>query len=205
MRGNRLKYYLVILLASLSLTSVGFASWIVSDTITESTNGLIIVEDVLKVNDFITCSSENITKFKYFKNGFIDDDGNILTTGKISSQLTIKLDECKSEFKDCNTVAVEIDMLQNDLYLFNNPSKLSLVVEVKKGDEVITSSTTYNTTLCVTTFSIPITSGDLDINITYSFEILDQTYFKNSIYPLLVTQDFNFKLSAKLTGEKVAS
>ena len=204
MRGNKFKYYLVIILASLSLTSVGFASWIVSDTITESTSGLIIVEDVLKANDFITCSSEDITKFGFYKNGFLDADSNILTTGNVNALFTIDLDECKNEFKDCNTVAVEINMSQDNLYLFNS-TKLSMTIEVKQGESIISSRTTYNNSLSVTSFSLPITSGSVEVQITYIFEINDLEYFRNTIYPILLNEDFNFVLSAKLTGEKVAS
>ena len=205
MRKMRIKYYVVILLATLSLTSVGFASWMVSDSITSSTSGLIVVDDVLKVNDFITCSSEDINKFSYFKNGFVNDDGCISTTGNITTYFKIDMNECKNEFSDCNTLIVELNLQQEDLKYFNQINLLTYEVKVKQNGIIIPSTTTSNDSLSITTLELPITTGMTEIVIQYTFTILNIDYFKTTIYPLLLNKNFNFTLSAKLTGKKVSS
>ena len=205
MKGLKFRFYVVMILATLSLVSVGFASWIASESISESVNGLIVVEDVRKVNEYITCSSEDITMFRFFKTGFVNSDGSISTTGNITANLTIDLDTCGSEFSDCNTLEVQIDLMQENFALFNSQGNLTKTVIVKKGSETITSLTTTNETMCVTTFDVPITSGDVEIQVVYSFTIENLDYYKTNVYPKLLNDEFNFILSAKLTGKKVTS
>ena len=205
MKGLKFRFYVVMILATLSLVSVGFASWIASESISESVNGLIVVEDVRKVNEYITCSSEDITMFRFFKTGFVNSDGSISTTGNITANLTIDLDTCESEFSDCNTLEVQIDLMQENFALFNSQGNLTKTVIVKKGSETIASLTTTNETMCVTTFDVPITSGDVEIQVVYSFTIENLDYYKTNVYPKLLNDEFNFILSAKLTGKKVTS
>ena len=205
MRGFKFRFYVIMILATLSLVSVGFASWIATETIYESSTGLIIVDDVLKVNDFITCSSEDITEFSFFKTGFVDEEGNISTSGKIASLLTINLDACENEFKDCDSIEVQFSMLQEKLSLFNDAVNISYTASVMQGENEISSVTTSNANLCVTTFEIPLSGGVIQVLITYTFTIENVDYYKTNIYPLLLKDDFNFTLSAKLTGKKVTS
>ncbi len=205
MKRIRLRYYLIILLATLSLTSVGFASWLVSDSATASTNGLILVEDVLKVNDYITCSSGDITSFKFFKTGFVTSDNSISTTGTITVNLSINLDECKKKFSDCNTIEVELDMIQENLAIFNSEGNISFQTKVMNGSAEITSKHTTNDTLSITEFDLENTSGVMTVTIIYTFTIENVEYFKSTVYPHLLQEDFNFIMSAKLTGKEVVS
>ncbi len=214
MKRIRLRYYLIILLATLSLTSVGFASWLVSDSATASTNGLIVVEDVLKANDYVVCGTA-IEKFKYFKTGFLDENNNIVNSGSISVPLTIYMDECNNKFAE-ETLEMQLSLADPSLQIFSGNGNIQFTAVVTTPSGSITPSLMVNSdsTLLTAIFDLPITSGEVNITITYTFTFNNvnelsedafrteyQTYFKKNIYPYLVQADFNFSFSAKLTGK----
>jgi len=206
MKRIKLHFYLSMFLATLSLFSVGFASWVASDNAIVSTSGMIVVDDVLRHNNYITCGSGCITKFSYFKTGFVDENGNISTTGTIKTDLTIKIDNCKNKFADCNTLEVNLNLESEFISIFNNPG-ISLSVEIKNGDQTIaTSSAGILDNMHLAIFDISNFQDleeDVELNVVYTFTIIDQEYYTNTVYDALLQNKFNFVLSAKLTGKVV--
>lgn len=206
MKKIKMHSYLVIFLATLSLISVGFASWVASNGMTTSTNGTIIVEDVLKVNEYITCSSGDITNFSFFKTGFIigkDSDGKsiISTTGTITAKLSLNIENCKSKFSDCNTLEIDLSLESDYIALFNSGTDSSISFEISDNrfeidNEYITLSP-YVKIMYLDNFNS--ISDDIEVTVTYTFKV-DQEYYKEKIYPALLEDDFKFILSAKITG-----
>ena len=207
MKRVKLHFYLSMFLATLSLFSVGFASWVVSDNAIASTSGMIVVDDVLRHNDYITCGSGGITKFSYFKTGFVDKEGNISTTGNIKTNLTIKIENCQDKFKDCNTLEVHLSLESKDISVFNSPENILLTVEIKNGEDIIaTSSSGILDNMHLAIFDISgfqSLNDDIELSVVYTFTILNQDYYTTQIYPILLQNSFNFVLSAKLTGKAV--
>lgn len=50
MKSSKLKYYITMILISLSLISIGFASWTISNDVKIKDDSIIIVDDVMKYN-----------------------------------------------------------------------------------------------------------------------------------------------------------
>lgn len=217
MKSIKLRFYLVIFLAMVSLISVGFATWVATNEVITTAEGAVIVEDVLKTNNYITCSSEDITKFSYFDTGFVNDDGSISTTGSIVSIVNVNMDTCKVQFKDSDTLAIELALEYSELSLFKTDG-MEMLVEVVELDEdnkpIITNtcvgceeplsnSKKYITPLYIDDFKD--LSGSVKIQITYTFKIIDMDYYQEKILPILRTEEFNFVVSARLTGAEVVN
>ena len=148
MRRIKMKFYLVMFLATLSLISVGFASWVASEGMTAYTSGMIVVDDVMKVNNYITCDSGNITKFGFFKTGFIDKNGNISTIGTIEAELSVNIKNCKSKFGNCNTLQVVLNLESESLEIFNVKDKLEMNIGISEeysGVQIKVEEPTSNT------------------------------------------------------------
>lgn len=222
MKRNKVHFYLVMFLATLSLFSVGFASWVASEGMTTSTSGMIVVDDVMKVNNYITCDSGNITKFSFFKTGFIDSEGNISTIGTIETKLNVNIKNCKSKFGDCNTIAVVLNLESESLGKFNFENKLEMNIGISEEYskvQIKVEEPTTNTKLYSTAFSInyldpedasiidfkEIAEDTITISVVYTFEIKDAQYYTDEVYDELLKSNFNFILSAKLTGEVVSN
>ena len=217
MKSIKLRFYLVIFLAMVSLISVGFATWVATNEVITTADGAVIVEDVLKTNNYITCSSEDITKFSYFDTGFVNDDGSISTTGSIVSIVNVNMDTCKVQFKDSDTLAIELALEYSELSLFKTDG-MEMIVEVVELDEdnkpittntcvgyeePLSNSKKYITHLYIDDFKD--LSGSVKIQITYTFIISDMDYYQEKILPILRTEEFNFVVSARLTGAEVVN
>lgn len=204
MKSFKIKYILLTIFACLSLISVGFSSWIATNEISSDADGMIVIEDVMESNDYITCSSENITKFSFFKTGFVSSDGSISTTGTIEANLVVKVSNCKLKFISSDTLEVNL-VFENDNFKLFKEEGMSYTVSVYNGSDSLSVVTTDNDTLCNSVFDITnfndITSEEMTIKVIYTFNISDQTYFRDTVYPTLIDDDFNFALSAKLTGK----
>ena len=196
-----------MLLSLISLVSVGFASWTVTDDFSTTASGMIVVDDVMKVNDYITCDSSNLTKFGYFKSGFVNEKGEISNIGTIATSITINISNCKKKFPECNTLEIDLSLESKYLSLFNSVGNLEMNVELKNGEKVITTTNTSGDKLYLSIFDLrnfKSMSDKVTINVVYTFEIKNIEYFKTNVYPTLLRQSFNFVLSAKLTGKVVS-
>lgn len=213
MKKIKMHSYLVIFLATLSLISVGFASWVASNGMTASTSGMIVVEDVLKVNEYITCSSGDITEFSYF--GFIDNNGNISTSGKLTAKVTINMAKCKSEFSDCNSIEFNLVLFSENLSVFKNTDKMSFSASIfntdNEGNKTTKITSTGSTSDDGKEYTLKFymdNDSDMMLNLIleYNFEIEEDgfDYFSQTVYPILKEDAFSFSVMGKLTGIKEA-
>ena len=96
-------------------------------------------------------------------------------------------------------------VFENDNFKLFKEEGMSYTVSVYNGSDSLSVVTTDNDTLCNSVFDIAnfndITSEEMTIKVIYTFNISDQTYFRDTVYPTLIDDDFNFALSAKLTGK----
>lgn len=210
MKKVKLTYYLVMLLSLISLVSVGFASWTVTDDFSVSTSGMIVVDDVMKVNDYIICDKNSVTKFGYVKSGFVskNEQGKtvISNSSTISATITINIANCKKKFNDCNSLEIDIFLESKNLAIFNNKiqSNISVVVTdaLNPSNEIDAKTDGVNvlwTIINLTDYKS--LSNEIKLNVIYTFSVSDNTYFRDEIYDILRDNKFNFVLSAKLTGK----
>lgn len=198
MKRLRIQYFVLTILAALSIVSVGFASWVTANDTTFSFNGSIVVDDIQDNNNYITCN--NLKIFKYFKTGFVDENNKIVNNGSISFDLVINNKNCKNKFTDSTDLEISLQLESNNLNLFHSDI---ISMEVKKENATQNPFLSFDQTICV----LPITitnfkqEGDtITLKIEYLFTITNLDEFSNTVYPILLTNDFNFVLSAKLTG-----
>lgn len=206
MRRLRIQYFILIMLSFLSIISVGFATWVTTNdsVLTTDITGIIEVEDVLKSNDYIECKINQISKFGFFKTGFVDKDGNVSSIGTIDIPIIINIENCKIKFKNCTALEIDLSFESNNLYLFNSETNLTLSMSVLKDELEIESSQTSNNTTLLSIFDISTfnnLSNNIIIHAIYKFEIVNKEYFVNTVYPELLKDDFNFNLSARLSGK----
>ena len=198
MKRLRIQYFVLTILAALSIVSVGFASWVTANDTTFSFNGSIVVDDIQDSNHYITCN--NLQIFKYFKTGFVDENNKIVNNGSISFDLVINNKNCKNKFTDSTNLEISLQLESDNLNLFHSDI---ISMEVKKDNETQNPLLSFDQNICV----LPITienfqsNGDtITLKIEYLFTITNLNEFSNTVYPILITNDFNFVLSAKLTG-----
>ena len=198
MRRLKMQCTILIILACLSIMSVGFASWVTINDSDITISGSIVVDNVLDSNNYITCN--NIQVFKYFKTGFVSDDNKIVNTGYISFDLVINNKTCKENFKDDQNLDISLQLESNNLNLFHSDI---ISMEVKKNNETRPHLFSNDNNICVLPITITNFHSDSDtitLHIEYVFTILNTEKFSNEVYPILITDNFNFALSAKLTG-----
>lgn len=198
MRKLRIQYSIFIILAFLSIMSVGFASWVTANDSSFSFNGSIVVDDIQDNNNYITCN--NLKIFKYFKTGFVDENNEIVKNGSISFDLVINNKNCKTKFTDSTDLEISLQLESNNLNLFHSDI---ISMEVKKDNATQNPLLSSDQTICVLPITITNFKQERDtitLKIEYLFTITNLDEFSNTVYPILLTNDFNFVLSAKLTG-----
>ena len=150
MKSSKLKYYITMILISLSLISIGFASWTISNDVKIKDDSIIIVDDVMKYNDYL---SYTLTPFSYYKTGFVSNTGELRTIGadtvnlfnNADLPLTVSINGTvlnDSQVTKNNTSAVTKYVI-NDL----SQSSLTLSFEYKltKNDSLNFQEIIYNT------------------------------------------------------------
>lgn len=208
---NHFKYYIVMILVSLSVISVGFASWFVAKDFDISTSGSIYVDDVLKGGDYIECT--DFTAFKYFKTGFVNSQNKLVRTGTLNAKLTVKIDNCKKKFKQGNDLDIVLTLTRSNLSKFNNRTDMTLTptVSIQNGN-VIASNTTnpgtefYDSMFTEFTISNYINyDGNIIVLVTYEFKMVEpngRNYFIDTIFPELINhQSTEFVISARITSK----
>ena len=212
---------LIALLSSISLVSIGFASWTIAAG-NNSISGTITAEDVMYTDHYVT-----ITKAKpltYCSLGFVNPDNQSVIVNKGVLDLNIQLKNLK-EFKtkfststsNINSLGVDISLSYESQgtyqYLFNTNSSNELVFDEGK---ITTTDTTFalpstytkNTTKYNSTSFIPLNgllNGSRDtytFNVKYTFthnSSINKTNFKAKLLDTFKKPNL-FKVNVKLEG-----
>lgn len=197
MRRLRIQYSIFIILAFLSIMSVGFASWVTAnDSPISSIEGSIQVDDVIESNEYITNVSP--TKLKFYKTGFVTNEGSISQTGTMSIELTIDIKKCKETFKDVTSLNLYFTTTYSDdsFNFFNDPTNLPVTIKVS-DDSLISNDIAVNGNECISKIEIKNLAQDTK-TITISFTITNNLDSFTTIYNSLKNSKFTY--SAKITG-----
>ena len=199
MRRLRIQCSILIILAFLSIISVGFASWVTTtDSVISSVTGTIQVDDIIESNEYIT--KVEPTSLKYYKTGFVSNDGEITQTGTMSIALTINIDKCKSTFKNATSFNLYLTTTYSDSFnLFNNSNDLPVNISI--GDDninqLVSNDIATNGNECTSKIVInDLSKSEVVITIYFSFTNNKNTF--TDIYKSL--KESTFKYSAKITS-----
>ena len=179
--------FLMQILTSICMVSVGFASWtfVSGDSITASGN--IKAEDVISNNEYIKLTNQ--TTLKYYKSGFVTEENKISLTGSIDVEYTINLTYCNSLYSDFDSLKV-IMYLDSNIYNIFEDTTVSCIIENNEG-EVITPAVTplIDETRHNLEFDLynilknhP-NGGEYKIKVTYSFTVESYELYESNIYP----------------------
>lgn len=197
MKSSKLKYYITMILISLSLISIGFASWTISNDVKIKDDNIIIVDDVTKYNDYL---SYTLTPFTYYKTSFVSNNGKLTNEGIISVELVVNIDNCKTKFtSDRLELELTLRTIGADaVNLFNN-GDLPLTVSVN-GTVLDDSKVTKNNTSAVTKYVInDLSQSSLTLRFEYKLTKNDSLNFQEIIYNTFYNKEVYFGLSAKIT------
>lgn len=197
MKSSKLKYYITMILISLSLISIGFASWTISNDVKIKDDSIIIVDDVMKYNDYL---SYTLTPFSYYKTGFVSITGELTNDGIISVELVVNIDNCKTKFTS-SSLELELTLRTigaDTVNLFNN-ADLPLTVSIN-GTVLNDSQVTKNNTSAVTKYVINgLSQSSLTLRFEYKLTKNDSLNFQEIIYNTFYNKEVYFGLSAKIT------
>lgn len=135
--------FLMQILTSICMVSVGFASWtfVSGDSIIASGN--IKSESVNSFADYIDFDGD-IKGFKYCNSCFLNDDlskssvtvdGTVYNRGTCTANLLIKLDNCKAKYNnDSLKIEIEFNPGENSTFnLFENATNVSHTIILPEG------------------------------------------------------------------------
>ena len=186
-----------MILISLSLISIGFASWTISNDVKIKDDSIIIVDDVMKYNDYL---SYTLTPFSYYKTGFVSNTGELTNDGIISVELVVNIDNCKTKFTS-SSLELELTLRTigaDTVNLFNN-ADLPLTVSIN-GTVLNDSQVTKNNTSAVTKYVInDLSQSSLTLRFEYKLTKDDSLNFQEIIYNTFYNKEVYFGLSAKIT------
>lgn len=199
MRRLRIQCTILIILACLSIISVGFASWVTTtDSIISSVSGTIQVDDIIESNEYIT--EVTPTNLKFYKTGFVSKDGEIRNFGSMNIKLTIDIDKCKSTFNTAKSFNLYLTTTYSDNYnLFNDPTNLPVVISI--SEDTVNKLASYDISTIGNECTSKIVINDLTsskVVITVNFTFTNHKSSFTDLYNSL--KQSTFKFSAKITG-----
>lgn len=172
---------LLMILMSISMFSIGFASWTIVNPLDEASSaGTFESDDVIRFDDYITYS--DVELLKYNKDGFVGDNPYVST---IKSTITVDIIKCKEVFGDLSTIQIKVNLKYAEI-----PNGTSNVDYLPIFGKITTNAYKDNSNLKITTtikeseyceVVLTLTGNQLSQS-TYSFDLaytlaLDETYF----------------------------
>lgn len=169
----------------ISLVCVGFASWTFSISTKDisTDNSVISAETIINTSDEITLG--DVTTFKYFNNGFIDNDNKLSYVTTLEIDLTIDKSSCAEV-----TAELKINELITGLKFDNISCTIS-------GSS---DTTTYGTKVTIDTTKL----SSNEITLVYTLTANKETFIQNIFNPLFNNQDKNiFSIELNVTKENI--
>ncbi len=208
------KINIILSLCLISLTSIGFSSWTITQSAVTSANvqGNFDVDNVINSNEYITLTSAP-SCFTYGERGFIDVNQNYVKDASITATYNMNIENCKSLFTDINEAYISITLKHTDECVFPTGKGLFDSYNISNVDPLLvgncsfTSSVSLNGTVITLannemavnnneyTINFKIgnhytitdtTPNSIEISLSYHWTIDDSTnYFETDIYPII--------------------
>lgn len=151
---KRFNYYILLLFMSLSLISIGFASWSITSpnpTQESSSSGVVTSEGVVNASSIITTTIES---FRYFNTCFVEGTGSSTKPSNIG-YITITV-EVKENSTSINKPVLNLSIYQNSTLkssgtgdakgLLSTTYVSSITLKKTVGENTTISNPTYSTT-----------------------------------------------------------
>lgn len=195
MRRLRIQYFILIILSFMSIISVGFATWVTTNDIaaTDEITGVIEVEDVIKSNDYLQVIPESL---KYYKTGFVDENGKITNDGKMKVDITLKLDKCKETFASYNDLKISLKVLYSDKsFNFINNDNIVMTVNVLNAEKQVN---TISNNCCITDIKISNFQSLENITLSVIYAFTNNSNIFSNVFESLKQNTFSY--SAMISG-----
>ena len=200
------KTMIILTLCCLTMVSIGFSSWVVTNpNTTEDVNGSLEADSIIDNRKYIVANIP--VAFEYSQLGFIKN--NIFSKeGEVTSSYTINTKACADYFtslgEKCNSLNLELTMKYAEgfsaTYDIFNEGNVEVSYDIGSG--YITkniNSVVSNYQVCSTINITNITSTNLNVSFKFTFTIPYGASFKNGVYKELLSKEgFSFDFSAKL-------
>ena len=208
------KYHLVSIMMIISLICIGFSSWNITNQIGgQSLTGSIKADNVINSSEYIDFDTsadaddnpDGLEIFDYCADGFIVQN-TISKTATLKAHYVIKLDNCKTTFKDYTSLKVVITLRGT-----NGGNAMTFFDSQTVTGTSVKASVEHDETIAVTTFN----DGKSEVY-TYTLNFADILTKELTEYKFTVTYTFNvqyfssfyaqinneplFHTSAKITG-----
>ncbi len=200
---KRINYYVLLLFASLSLISIGFASWSISNpepSQNASSSGLVSSEGIINASDYITTT---ITNFEYFNTGFIVRDEfnetvSLSNEGILSIKVSIK-DSTKFNSLNLTNPTLNITLYQKQK---KEEGKISLLTSTFINSITVNNNTISNDSISYSNYQL-VMSCELTNSVTeYTFNIKFKVNEDNSktFFDMMLKNSVSFSTIATIGG-----
>lgn len=215
----KLKFSIMMFLASLTIFSVGFASWsIASNTTTSNTSGTFLVDNVMNHKDCIYMENGTPICFNYGEKGFVDEDNHYVKRGSVSANYMVNLALCKEIFSEFDSLKIKIILeYDKEIVTYNIfetiEGKFSFTPNVEYQDNVITDYeitgiNDYQYTISFNLIDVlknydTNSSSTCELTVNYNWLIEDSNYFQKYIFSDLYNNGedkLSFTISATIEG-----
>lgn len=212
----KIRFLFLELLMCMSLLSIGFASWQIESI--GNIYGDILTDELVNYSNFIDFDSSisnaesGVKTLRYFNEGFLNDNNEIVSSGYIQIFFEIKLDNCKLEYEPQYysglSVVIELSQTITDIDMFQNISdeRKVEIVAYDENNEVLTSNLKYSpfnySTEILFDYAEYVKDSYIKFSIRYNFIIVseNENYFNINIYPYLKNEEFKFSSYVKIEG-----
>ena len=192
----------VLFLISLSLVSGGLASFLITDkNIQAELNGVV---NVASVEQFISLDKTNghpngYDSFNICKDGFYDENGLISNTGIISYYVNVDVIKAQ-EFINNNFLSLRFSLTENYSNFFINSTKNYFSISCQINNEINVNTQINDTTATSEIVKITTTSQQLNLKVSFVFNINEITDSFKSDLNLINTINFSLLVEGVRNG-----
>lgn len=201
---SKAKLIVIALIGLLSLLSVGFAAWVVTQPLDADTGTIdMLVYEPHDNAKYIQIVGSDV--FDYYNTGFVENDSNITLNGKIVATFTFNVKNYKEKF---GNKGLTIELLlkhatdSRDLNVFAEgaPFSISSTVSGEIGGERNSGKADQGWLTTIQLDSLP--AGEtVSFTVTYDLNFTGtNAEFKSQVFEYLKNGNVRFAVSAKITS-----
>lgn len=204
----KLKCTILMILVSLAMFSVGFASWsITNNSLSSHVIGTVEIDDVINCEDYITTYAEI---FEYYDDCFVqvvqDDNGDVIDVltsniGYITIHISIDITKLKEIYRNSDnvTIATTLKYYESSSVALLSSAFLTNMYINSIGNEA--TSKIYATNIATSTYQIlnilDIVVPTLELDFIFEFTVNDNSFFKE-----FINKNINLLYSVKMTNQE---
>ena len=191
------KTMIILTLCCLTMVSIGFSSWVISDPSTTTTvDGTLEADSIIDNRKYVSKVSEDIFSYNehgFIQNGYYSNTGNIFITYNINPQACVSYFDSLNE--PCEGLYLELKAeyangFTSTYDIFKN-SSLKLEYKINDGEYLnnfeVANISNYTVVSKFKLDSSYLSSSSLNITYKYTFTIKMGSNFTNNAYDKLLS------------------